>query len=106
MDQSSLAELRHCSRISASSKIVRRMAVPPPQQKFLPFSLSIVTTGAFQAAKSAVAKLPLLGMNQRIVVVAPMRESVSGATKRLSQDFPGRPSESAKTKYSKSVGSC
>jgi len=39
-------------------------------------------------------------MNQRIVVVAPMRESASGATKRLSQDFPGRPSESAKAKTS------
>src|ERR1700730_9061082 len=66
----------------------------------------MVTTEAFQEASSAVGKLFLLGMNQRMVVVAPILESESGAARRCSQDFPGRPSESAKTRISNSGGSC
>jgi len=53
-----------------------------------------------------VGKSFWFGMNQRMVVVAPMRESVSGATRWCSQDFPGRPSESAKTRTSNSSGNC
>ena len=51
------------------SKFVLRIAVPPPQQKFFPFSVSMVTTGAFHAASSAVARLLRLGMNGLMVVV-------------------------------------
>src|SRR5258708_5322561 len=40
----------------------------------------MVTTEAFQAARRALGKALSLGMNQRMVVVAPMRESASGAT--------------------------
>ncbi len=47
-----------------------------------------------------------MGMNQRMVEVAPMRESASGATSLCSHDFPGRPSESAKTSTSNSGGNC
>src|SRR5882672_3101129 len=66
----------------------------------------MVTTDAFQAARRAFGKALLLGMNQRMVVVAPMRESASGATRWCSQVLPGRPSESVKTRTSKSGGSC
>src|SRR5437879_9031218 len=82
------------------------MAVPPPQQKLLAWLPSMVTTEAFQAARRAFGKALLLGMNQRIVLVAPMRESASGATRWWSQVLPGRPSESTKTRTSKSGGSC
>ena len=41
--------------------------MPPPQQKFLPFSLSIVTIGAFQAASNTVARLLRFGINQHPV---------------------------------------
>ena len=37
--------------------------------------------GAFQAASSLVARLPLFGISQRIVLVAPTRESARGATR-------------------------
>jgi len=47
------------------------MAVPPPQQKLLDFSPSMVTIGAFQAVNNSVGKLVAFGMSQRIVVVAP-----------------------------------
>src|SRR5271165_6691720 len=66
----------------------------------------MVTMGAFQAARSAVGRSFFVGMNQRMVEVAPMRESASGATSLCSQDFPGRPSESAKTRISNSGGNC
>src|SRR5215470_5893980 len=66
----------------------------------------MVTTGAFQAARNAEGRSLRLGMSQRIVVVAPIRESDSGEIMRFSQDFPGRPSESANTRNSKSGGSC
>jgi len=42
------------------------MAVPPPQQKLLDFSPSIVTIGAFQAVNNSVGKLVAFGMSQRI----------------------------------------
>jgi len=48
-----------------------RMEVPPPQQKLFPFSVSMVTIGAFQAVSSNVGRLLRLGMSQRIVVAAP-----------------------------------
>src|SRR4029077_1435265 len=60
----------------------------------------------FQAASSAVARLPRFGINQRIVVVAPTRASANGATSFFNHDFPGRPSESAKARNSKSGESC
>src|SRR5579859_590291 len=82
------------------------MAVPPPQQKFFSWPPSMVTTDAFHAARRALGKELLLGMNQRMVVVAPMRESARGATMWCSQVLPGRPSESTKTRTSKSGGSC
>src|SRR6266571_637444 len=66
----------------------------------------MVTTGTFQAARSRVGRLPLLGISQRIVLVAPTRESASGATRWCSQCFPGRPSESENTSTSNSSGSC
>src|SRR5208337_5165769 len=66
----------------------------------------MVTTEAFQAARRAVGKSLRLGIIQRMVVVAPIRESVRGATRWCSQDLPGRPSESVKTKTSNSGGSC
>ena len=80
------------------------MALPPPQQKFLPFSLSMVTIGAFHAASSNVARLLRFGISHRIVVVAPTRASASGATNFFSHDLPGRPSESANARNSKSAG--
>src|SRR5207244_8587414 len=82
------------------SKMLRRIAVPPPQQRFFPFSLSMVTTGAFHAARSAVGRLLRWGISQRMVVVAPILTSPSGATRRYSQLLPGRPSESVKTSRS------
>src|SRR5271165_3603883 len=66
----------------------------------------MVTMGAFQAARSAVGRSFFVGMNQRMVEVAPMRESARGATNLCSQDFPGRPSESANTRISNSGGNC
>jgi len=36
-------EFFHSSSTPDCSKVLRRIAVPPPQQKFFPFSLSIVT---------------------------------------------------------------
>src|SRR5438034_6214847 len=60
------------------SKMLLRIAVPPPQQKFFPFSSSMVTTGAFHAASSAVGRLPRLGSSQRMVVVAPILTSPNG----------------------------
>src|SRR5260370_27092924 len=66
----------------------------------------MVTTEALQAARRALGKALLLGMNQRMVVVAAMRESASGATMWCSHVLPGRPSESTKTRTSKSGGSC
>src|SRR5215472_9090730 len=66
----------------------------------------MVTTDAFHAASNAVGKALLSGRNQRMVVVAPMRESESGATMWCSQVLDGRPSESTKTRASNSGGSC
>src|SRR5271157_2550999 len=66
----------------------------------------MVTTEAFQAARRAVGRSERLGMNQRMVVVAPMRESVRGATRQCNQYLPGRPSESVKTRTSNSGASC
>ena len=88
------------------SKVLRRMAVPPPQQKFLPFSLSMVTSGAFHAASSALGRLLRIGSSQRMVVVAPILTSPSGDTRWCSQRLPGQPSESVKTRTSNSGGSC
>src|ERR1700676_3432543 len=66
----------------------------------------MVTMEEFKQARSAVGRSFLMGMNQRMVVVAPILESESGAARRCSQDFPGRPSESAKTRISNSGGIC
>src|SRR5439155_758994 len=63
------------------SKMLLRIAVPPPQQKFFPFSSSMVTTGAFHAASSAVGRLPRLGRSQRMVVVARVLTSPDGHTR-------------------------
>src|SRR5258708_9070226 len=70
-EKSSLTEPLHVSSTPDCSKMSRRIAVPPPQQKFFPFSLSMVTTGAFHAASMAVGGLVRLGINPRMVVSPP-----------------------------------
>src|SRR5579859_1944815 len=89
MEKSSLTEWLHSSGTPICSNTLRLMAVPPPQQKFLPFSLSKVTIEAFHAADSADARLFRKGISQRMVVVAPTRESCNGEIKRRSQARPG-----------------
>src|SRR5580704_17144030 len=66
--KSSLTEPFHASSTFTSSNVLRRMAVPPPQQKF-PLGLpSIVTTAPFQADAKQLASDSIpdpLGIIQR-----------------------------------------
>ena len=71
------------------------------EQPFRPFELWLV-----DGRRIPVTHPEFVAMNQRIVVVAPMRESCKGATIRRSHDFPGRPSESTNTNTSNSGGNC
>src|ERR1700677_2078232 len=76
MDSSAVVRLRssltapfQARRTSASAKVLRWMAVPPPQQKFSFGRPSMLAIEAFQADASALAKPPepnaLLGIIQR-----------------------------------------
>src|SRR2546426_10828162 len=82
----------------------RRMAVPPPQQKFFFCSPSMVTSGRYQAARSAVGKLARLGMNKRMVVVVPTVVFPSGAAGGCTQHTPVRQSDGGVTNTSKHSG--
>src|SRR5258708_39958204 len=105
-EKSSLTEPLHVSSTPDCSKMSRRIAVPPPQQKFFPFSLSMVTTGAFHAASMAGGGLGGLGNNHRIVGVAPTRTAPRGAPTGWNPLFPRRPAGTVDTSTSNSHGRC
>src|SRR5579864_7625607 len=86
--KSSLSAPLQASSTCASSKVLRRIAVPPPQQKLSLCLPSIVAIAAFHAEASALENAPApncpLGIIQRYAVVAPTRASCSGATSLVS----------------------
>src|SRR5580704_18281990 len=66
--KSSLTAPFHASNTLTSSNVLRRIAVAPPQQKFLLGFPSSVATAAFQAEATARASIPIpvpLGKIQR-----------------------------------------
>src|SRR6185369_3487559 len=70
------------SRTFNCSKVVRRIAVEPPQQKFLAVSApSAEAIEPFQTDLNREANPPLKGTNQRYPVVAPIFSSCNGATR-------------------------
>src|ERR1700730_7866191 len=76
--KSSLTAPFHASNACTSSKVLRRIAVAAPQQKFSWGFPSRVATAAFQADAMALARMPApvpRGNTQRYPVVAPIRIS-------------------------------
>ena len=84
-----------------SRNVIRRIAVPPPQQKFCAWSPSIVAMDAFQTDPSALASALFfgarIGSSQRYVVAAPILGSPSGVISLMSQPRLGSVSASVKT---------
>src|SRR5438105_4093531 len=73
------------------SKVVRRIAVEPPQQKFFfSFAPSADAIAAFQTDRRCELNPPRTGTNQRYPVVALTRASCNGATSERSQSLYGR----------------
>src|SRR5208282_6462786 len=87
--KSSLAAPRQKSSAPICWNVMRRIAIPPPQQKFLRVSPSIVATDAFHVDPSALANADFLGaragISQRYVVVAPISALPSGEISFVSQ---------------------
>jgi len=82
------------------------MAVPPPQQKLLDFSPSIVTIGAFQAVNNSVGKIGGVWNEPAHRGGGTVADIVKRSDHAAQPGFSGRPSESTKTSASTSLGNC
>src|SRR6185436_3276816 len=77
---------RQFSGSPSSVNVVHRIAVDPPQQKFLSSrSPKADAIDAFQTERNCELKPPRSEINQRYPVAAPTLVSASGATRERSQ---------------------